>query len=90
MDIENFEFVFDDNGTISTLSTDKLVLDDEDLETVILIKTKAFTQKLRIKGTADPRNKKPIYSFLISIKGKSTFHLLMKNSELFPVLIRFK
>jgi hypothetical protein len=32
LDIENFQFVFDDNGTISTLSTDKLVLDDEDLE----------------------------------------------------------
>ena len=46
LDIENFEFVFDDNANISTLSTDKLVLDDEDLETVILIKTKAFTQKL--------------------------------------------
>ena len=70
LDIENFEFVFDDNGNISTLSTDKLVLDDEDLETVILIKTKAFTQKLRIKGTADPRNKEADLQFSNFDKGK--------------------
>jgi hypothetical protein len=70
LDIENFQFVFDDNGTISTLSTDKLVLDDEDLETVIIIKTKAFTQKLKIKGTADPRNKEADLQFSNFDKGK--------------------
>lgn len=70
LNIENFEFVFDDNGNISTLSTDKLVLDDEDLETVILIKTNAFTQKLRIKGTADPRNKEADLQFSNFDKGK--------------------
>lgn len=70
LNIQNFEFVFDDIGNISKLTTDKLVLEDEELATTVLITTKAFTQKLRIIGTADPRNKEADVQFSNFDKGK--------------------
>jgi Transglycosylase len=70
LDLQDFEFVYDDNGIISTLYTDKLLLDDEDLETNVQIKSKDFTQKLRIYGTADPRNKEADVQFINGDKGK--------------------
>ncbi len=70
LDLQDFEFVYDDNGEIASLSTDKLLLDDEDLETIIEIKSKDFSQKLRIYGTADPRNKEADVQFVNSDKTK--------------------
>lgn len=70
LDLQEFELVYDDNGEIASLSTDKLLLDDEDLETIIEIKSKDFSQKLRIYGTADPRNKEVDVQFVNSDKTK--------------------
>ncbi len=70
LDLQEFEFVYDDNGEIASLSTHKLLLDDEDLETIIEIKSKDFSQKLRIYGTADPRNKEADVQFVNSDKTK--------------------
>jgi Transglycosylase len=70
LDLQDFEFVFVDNGEIASLTTDQLLLDDEDLETIIEIKSKNFFQKLRIYGTADPRNKEADVQFVNSDKTK--------------------
>ena len=70
LDLQDFKIVYNDNGKVSTLSTNKLLLDDEDLETTIEIKSKAISQKLRIYGTADPRNKEANLQFVTSDKSK--------------------
>lgn len=70
LDLQDFEFVYNDNGNVSTLSTDKLLLDDEDLETIVEIKSTDFSQKLHIYGTADPRNKEADVQFVNSNKEK--------------------
>ncbi len=58
MKIENLSFRLNDNGNKTTLNFQKLRLVNQQLETSIKIETKAFTQRIRIEGFADPRNKK--------------------------------
>lgn len=58
MDVENLKFKLDDNGKQATIDIKKLVLLNKDLETSIHVKTNTFTQRWKIKGFADPRNKK--------------------------------
>jgi len=58
MDVENLKFKLDDNGKQATIDIKKLVLFNKDLETSIHVKTNTFTQHWKIKGFADPRNKK--------------------------------
>lgn len=70
LDLQDFEMSYNDNGILSTLYTDKLLLDDEDLETIIDIKSKDFSQKLRIYGSADPRNKEVDIQFVNNDKTK--------------------
>lgn len=58
MKIENLSFRLDDNGNKTTINFEKLRLVNQQLETAIQVETAAFTQRLRIQGFADPRNKK--------------------------------
>ena len=58
MKIENLAFRLNDNGNKTTLNFQKLRLVNQQLETSIKVETKTFTQRIRIEGFADPRNKK--------------------------------
>jgi hypothetical protein len=58
MKVENLSFRLDDNGKKTTINFQKLRLVNKQLETSIKVETKAFTQRIRIQGFADPRNKK--------------------------------
>nr|WP_315150159.1 transglycosylase domain-containing protein [uncultured Flavobacterium sp.] len=57
MKVENLSFRLDDNGKKTTINIEKLRLVDKQLETSITVETKAFTERIRIAGIADPRNK---------------------------------
>ena len=58
MDVENLTFKLDDNGKKATIDIKKLVLLNKELETSIDVQTNTFAQRWKIKGFADPRNKK--------------------------------
>ena len=58
MKIENLSFRLNDNGNKTTLNFQNLRLANQQLETSIKVETKAFMQRIRIEGFADPRNKK--------------------------------
>lgn len=58
MKVENLSFKLDDNGKKTIINFQKLRLVNQQLETSIKVETKAFTQRIRIQGFADPRNKK--------------------------------
>jgi hypothetical protein len=58
MSIENLTFKLDDNGKKANIAIRKLVLANKQLETAINVRTNTFAQRWRIKGFADPRNKK--------------------------------
>ncbi|MBA4316833.1 MAG: glycosyl transferase, partial [Flavobacterium sp.] len=58
MKVENLSFKLDDNGKKTTINFQKLRLVNKQLETSIKVETKAFTQRIRIQGFVDPRNKK--------------------------------
>jgi len=57
MKVENLSFRLDDNGKKTTLHIEKLRLVDKQLETSITVVTKAFSERIRLTGIADPRNK---------------------------------
>jgi hypothetical protein len=57
MKVENLSFRLNDNGKKTTINFQKLRLVNKQLETSINVETKAFTQRIRIEGFADPRNK---------------------------------
>jgi hypothetical protein len=58
MRLENLTFKLNDNGKKATIAIHKLILENKKLETAINIQTNTFTQRWKIKGFADPRNKK--------------------------------
>ncbi|MNQ07222.1 Penicillin-binding protein 1F [compost metagenome] len=58
MNIKNLVFKLDDNGKKATIDIKNLVLESEELETAIHVQTNTFTQRWKIKGYADPRDKK--------------------------------
>ncbi|SHF88715.1 Transglycosylase [Flavobacterium fluvii] len=58
MKVENLSFRVDDNGKKTTIIFQKLRLANKQLETSATIINKAYTQRIRIEGFADPRNKK--------------------------------
>ena len=58
MEVENLKFRLDDNGKQATIDIKKLILFNKELETSIHVKTNTFAQRWKIKGFADPRNKK--------------------------------
>ncbi len=57
MKVENLAFRLDDNGKKTTINFQKLRLVNKQLETSIKVETNTFTQRIRIAGLADPRNK---------------------------------
>jgi hypothetical protein len=57
MKVENLSFRLDDNGNKTTINFQKLRLVDQQLETSIKVETKTYSQRIRIAGLADPRNK---------------------------------
>ncbi len=57
MKVENLAFRLDDNGKKTKIIFQKLRLVNKQLETSIKVETKAFIQRIRIEGFADPRNK---------------------------------
>ena len=63
MKIENLKFKLDDNGKKATIDIKKLILANSQMETAINVKTNTFTQRWKIKGYADPRNKKADLQF---------------------------
>ena len=58
MVLDNLSFRLDDNGKKATINFQKMRLVDKQLETSIRVQTNTFTQRWKIKGFADPRNKK--------------------------------
>jgi len=58
MKVENLSFRLDNNGKKTTVNFQKLRLVNKRLETSIKVETKNVTQRIRIRGFADPRNKK--------------------------------
>jgi len=58
MKIENLSFRLNDNGNKTNINFQKLRLVNQQLETSIKVETNTFTQRIRIQGFADPRNKK--------------------------------
>lgn len=58
MRIKNLTFKLDDNGKKATIDIKKLTLFDKEMETTINVQTNTFSQRWKIKGFADPRNKK--------------------------------
>ena len=57
MKVENLAFRLDDNGKKTKINFQKLRLVNKQLETSVKVETKAFSQRIRIEGFADPRNK---------------------------------
>ena len=58
MVLDNLSFRLDDNGKKATINFQKMRLVNKQLETSITVQTNTFTQRWKIKGFADPRNKK--------------------------------
>ncbi|WP_091428493.1 transglycosylase domain-containing protein [Flavobacterium degerlachei] len=58
MRIQNLKFKLDDNGKRAIIDIKKLTLFDKEIETSINVQTNTFSQRWKIKGFADPRNKK--------------------------------
>lgn len=63
MNVKNLAFRLDDNGKKANIKFNALRLVDKQLETSIRVQTNTFTQRWKIKGFADPRNKKADISF---------------------------
>lgn len=57
MSLENLAFRINDNGKKASATVQKLRLADKNMDTSIEVKTNTFTQRWRIKGLADPRNR---------------------------------
>jgi hypothetical protein len=57
MKVENLSFRLDDNGNKTNINFQKLRLVDQQLETSVKVETKTYSQRIRIAGLADPRNK---------------------------------
>ena len=58
MILDNVSFRINDNGKKATVNFQKLRLVNEQLETSIKVQTNTISQRWKIKGFADPRNKK--------------------------------
>jgi len=63
MSLEDLTFRINDNGKKASVSLTKLRLVDKQMETSIQVNTNTFTQRWRIKGLADPRNRKADLEF---------------------------
>jgi hypothetical protein len=64
MILDNLSFRLDDNGNKAIINFQKLRLVNKQLETAIKVQTNTISQRWRIKGFADPRNKKADIRFV--------------------------
>ena len=64
MILDNLSFRLDDNGKKATINFQKLRLVNNQLETSIKVQTNTISQRWKIKGFADPRNKKADIRFV--------------------------
>jgi hypothetical protein len=63
MKLQNLSLRVNDNGKKASVSLQELSLKDQQLETAIRVTTNTFTQRWRIKGLADPRDRKADLKF---------------------------
>lgn len=70
MKLENLSLRMDDMGKKATLRLLKMNLEDKQLESAIQVQTNTFTQRWRIAGMADPRNKQTDLRFFNIDTGK--------------------
>jgi hypothetical protein len=63
MVLENLSFRINDNGKKATINLQKLRLANKQMDTSIEVQTNTFTQRWRIKGLADPRDRKADLQF---------------------------
>jgi len=70
MQLENLSLRMDDMGKKATACLNKLELVNKNLESSFQVQTNTFTQKWKIKGFADPRNKQADIRFFNIDTGK--------------------
>jgi hypothetical protein len=70
MHLENLSLRMNDMGKKATMRLNSLVLVDKQLESSIQVQTNTFTQRWKIKGFADPRNKQTDIRFFNIDTGK--------------------
>ena len=70
MALENLSLRLDDNGKKARISLIKMSLEDKQLASAIRVQTNTFTQRWRIAGMADPRNKRTDLRFFNIDTGK--------------------
>jgi len=70
MKLENLSLRMDDMGKKAKLSLMTMSLEDKKLESAIQVQTNTFTQRWRITGIADPRNKQTDLRFFNIDTGK--------------------
>ena len=69
MKLDNLSFRVDDNGKKASVNFTQLTLQDKNLETSIEVNTNTFKQRWKIKGLADPRDRKADLKFFNLDKG---------------------
>lgn len=70
MHLENLSLRMNDMGKKATLHLNTLVLFDKQIESAIAVHTNTFSQRWKIKGFADPRNKQTDIRFFNIDTGK--------------------
>jgi Transglycosylase len=70
MQLVNLTFRLDDMGSKASMHIQKMELVDKQLESAIEVKTNTFSQRWKIKGIADPRNKQTDIRFFNLDTGK--------------------
>lgn len=69
MTLKNLSFRLDDNGSKAKIDFQRLRLINKQVESSIKVQTNTFTQRWKIKGVADPRNKTVDIRFFNSDTG---------------------
>ena len=70
MHLQNLTLRMSDMGKKATMRLNTLVLEDKQMESSIVVQTNTFTQRWKIKGFADPRNKQTDLRFFNIDTGK--------------------
>ncbi len=70
MRLQNLTLRMNDMGNKTTLQLNALTLIDKQMESAILVRTNTFTQRWKINGFADPRNKQTDLRFFNIDTGK--------------------
>lgn len=70
MHLQNLTLRMNDMGKKATMHLNTLVLEDKQMESSIVVQTNTFTQRWKIKGFADPRNKQTDIRFFNIDTGK--------------------